>query len=260
MDKQRLFELYEKVYFHEMEVREKITGRVQLTFALVATGYTILSYMLRMLDTSIDASATHVFLLACALAFGLSFVCLYFLVRAFWGNTYQGLPSPIDIDKYREELIEYREQIRDYNKNYPSKLQEEVDVDKRMKAFLYQRFRDCADHNTDTNDKRSRSLHHSFKWLLFACIPMLVASSTFIYFDLDSSSPRKETPIHDKSVVKTLSNLEQQLAMLNLTLNEGVHLVSKNEENVAPPPPPPPQEPDSRPLVENDTILPNAGE
>lgn len=84
MNKERLFELYEKLYFHEMEVRERITGRVQITFALVATGYTILSYMLRMLDYTALHGAIMVFAISSGLTFALSFVCLYFLVRAFW--------------------------------------------------------------------------------------------------------------------------------------------------------------------------------
>jgi hypothetical protein len=29
MDRQKLFEYYEKIYFHELDVREKLAGRVQ---------------------------------------------------------------------------------------------------------------------------------------------------------------------------------------------------------------------------------------
>ena len=32
MNKQSLYELYEKTYFHEMEVREKLVGRAQKRF------------------------------------------------------------------------------------------------------------------------------------------------------------------------------------------------------------------------------------
>ncbi|WP_279147204.1 hypothetical protein [Photobacterium carnosum] len=90
MNKQRLFELYEKVYFHEMEIREKIVSRVQLTFILVATGYTILSYMLRMLDFNSNLIAIGVFATCALVTFLISLGCLYYLVRAFWGNTYNG--------------------------------------------------------------------------------------------------------------------------------------------------------------------------
>jgi Ca2+/Na+ antiporter len=260
MNKERLFELYEKLYFHEMEVRERITGRVQITFALVATGYTILSYMLRMLDYTALHCAIMVFAISSGLTFALSFVCLYFLVRAFWGNTYKGMPSPIKTDEYREKLIAHKKDIEDYNNSYPSNQQTEVDVDSLVADHLYQKFRDCSAHNTEVNDRRSQQLHRAFKWLLFASIPILVSSVTYIAHDLDVSSPRKETPIVDLSVATELNGIKTKLEVLNLSLKQGVKIVPEVEDNYVPPPPPPPQEPDARPLVEDNYPLPNAGE
>ncbi|CAH7178988.1 hypothetical protein VCHA39O220_340007 [Vibrio chagasii] len=37
-----------KRHIYEMEVREKMVGRVQINFALIATGFAILSYMVKM--------------------------------------------------------------------------------------------------------------------------------------------------------------------------------------------------------------------
>lgn len=260
MNKERLFELYEKLYFHEMEVRERITGRVQITFALVATGYTILSYMLRMLDCTVIRSAIMTFTISTGLTFVLSFVCLYFLVRAFWGNTYKGMPSPIKTDEYREKLIAHKKEIEEYNASYQSNKQPEIDVDALVSAHLYQKFRDCSTHNTEINDRRSQQIHKAFKWLLFSSIPMFVSSITFIAYDLDVSSPRKETSIIDSSVATELDGIKKTLEALNLSLKQGVKIVPEAEDNYVPPPPPPPQEPDARPLVENDRPLPNAGE
>lgn len=260
MNKERFFELYEKLYFHEMEVRERITGRVQITFALVATGYTILSYMLRMLDYNELRCAIVLFAIFSGLTFVLSFICLYFLVRAFWGNTYKGMPSPVKIDEYREELIVHKKNIEIYNSSYPNHLQPEVDVDSGVADYLYKKFRDCSAHNTEVNDRRSRQVHRAFKWLLFASIPMLVASVTYIAFDLDVSSPRKETPIVDISIATELKGINSKLESLNTSIKQGVKTMPKIEDNYVPPPPPPPQEPEARPLVEDNHPLPNAGE
>lgn len=192
MNKKYLFELYEKLYFHEMEVRERITNRVQITFALVATGYTILSYMMRMLDYTVINLATNIFIIATGITFILSIMCLYFLVRAFWGNTYEGMPSPVQTDLYRENLKSHKKSIEQYNKKYPKNKQQKINVDSSIYEHLYQKFRDCSTHNTEVNDRRSKQLHQAFKWLLFAAIPMLVSSVTFIIYDLDVSSPRKK--------------------------------------------------------------------
>ncbi|PSW74389.1 hypothetical protein C9J41_05815 [Photobacterium sp. GB-50] len=258
MDKQRLFDLYEKLYFHEMEVREKITSRVQITFALIATGYTILSYMLRMLDLTGNYIAIGVFGICTLVSFIISFGCLYYLVRAFWGNTYNGMPSPKDTDKYREDLIRHKYQISQYNLDYPDHKQPEVNIDDRVSEHLYTNFRDCSAHNTMVNDRRSRQIHKAFKWLLFASIPMFIASITFISFDLDISSPRKETSIIDQSVATALNEIKQELTIFT-EIYKGKDKVPEVKDNYVPPPPQAPQEPDARPLVENGP-LPNAGE
>ncbi|WP_299694461.1 hypothetical protein [uncultured Vibrio sp.] len=260
MKKEQLFELYEKLYFHEMEVRERITNRVQITFALVATGYTILSYMLRMFDNTVNDNATLVFSVSTVFTFVLSFVCVYFLVRAFWGNTYKGMPSPVETDEYREKLKAHKTSIEEYNQTYPSNQQTKIDVDSLVSKHLYEKFRDCSSHNTEVNDRRSKQIHRAFKWLLFASIPMFVSSVIFIGYDLDISSPKKETPIADLSATAQLDGIKHELITLNTMLKQGVNLVPEVEDNYVPPPPPPPQEPDARPLVENDRPLPNAGE
>jgi hypothetical protein len=92
MDRLKLFEHYEKIYFHKLDVREKLAGRVQIIFALVATAYTILSYMLRMLDY--NSSINIIILFSCCYVF---FALFYFLslnnlVRAF--PPVSGLLSP----------------------------------------------------------------------------------------------------------------------------------------------------------------------
>lgn len=258
MDKQRLFELYEKLYFHEMEVREKITGRVQVTFALVATGYTILSYMLRMLDFTYNKLALGIFIVCTIITFIISIGCLFYLIRAFWGNTYNGMPSPKETDDYRKNLVIYRHHIAQYNIDYPQNKQPEIIVDDYISEHLYNKFRDCSTHNTTVNDRRSRQVYESFKWLLFASAPMFIASVTFIVCDLDVSSPRKETPIVDQSVVNSLNEIKNELVIFT-NLYKGNQEMPEVEDNYVPPPPVTPQEPDVRPLVENDQ-LPSAGE
>ncbi|MFA0304242.1 hypothetical protein AB4494_25160, partial [Vibrio sp. 10N.222.46.B3] len=225
---------------------------------LVATGYTILSYMLRMLDFTSNKFAVSTFVICTAVTFLISFGCLYYLIRAFWGNTYNGMPSPKETDVYREELILHRHQIAQYNMDYPQNQQPEVIVDERISEHLYSKFRDCSTHNTAVNDRRSEQVHKSFKWLLFASIPMFIASVTFIIFDLDVFSPRKETSIIDQSVVNALNEIKHEIVIFT-DFYKGDQEMPEVEDNYVPPPPAAPQEPDVRPLVENDN-LPSAGE
>lgn len=215
MNKQNLYELYEMTYFHEMDVREKLVGRVQINFALIATSYAIISYMLRMLDFDQNHPVIGLFILSVFTALALSCFCVRHLVQAFWGNEYEGMPTALEIDQYRIELLEHAEKIESYNVEYPEAAQPEVDVNQQVYDFVYNKFRDCSSHNTKVNDGRSEHVHKSFAWLLYSSIPFLMASSLFVVGNLDVSSPRKETPIINSTLNEQLIALVESLKKIN---------------------------------------------
>ncbi|MDO6687237.1 MULTISPECIES: hypothetical protein [unclassified Agarivorans] len=286
----KLFELFEKTYFHEMEVREKLIGRVQLNFALLAAVLSFVSYMVRMVDFEQKTVVIITFFILISLIIILSFFCLKHLLKAFWGNEYKGMPSPIETDDFRDELLKHKGSIDEYNTKYPDNLQEVVVINDSMKTYLYEHYRDCATHNTIINDTRSSHIHHSFKWLLFLAIPFVLSSIVFISGNLDVSSPRKETPIADKSASKNLQDINKNLVILNKSLvtfsksvNESVtnpdankllvselleisnNLSSINEtlkgnklmsNNQTPPPPVKPSQPPARKVIENNAPKP----
>jgi hypothetical protein len=257
MNQQRLFELYEKSYFHEMEVREKITGRVQITFALVATGYTIISYMFRMLDYTSDKSAILFFIILMLVCVLLSIKCIVYLVCAFWGNEYFALPSACDTDDYRDKLIEYNKTLHEYNITHKDNIQELNDIDLKMMNFVYKHYKNCSSHNSATNDKRSRQLHLSFKWLLFSAVPLILASSIFVISDLDVSSPRKETPIINVTLSKSVDELKNALIVFSEQQKKLLKEVSMPDENNDLPPSPP-ETPEPRVLIEDSHPTPSA--
>lgn len=251
MDKNRLFELYEKTYFYEMEVREKLVGRVQINFALIATGFAVLSYMVRMLDFSHNHVVIGLFILSVLFSIGLAGFCVYHLVKAFWGNEYEGIPTGLEIDNYREEMVVYKSQIDVYKKENLDTSMSDVDVDEHVYNFIYGKFRDCSTHNTKINDLRSAHIHHSFRWLLRTAIPFICASLFFIAGDLDVSSPRKETPIFNKSLNENLGKIIQLLEQNKSSItNDKEEAMSEHQST--PPPPPPPTEPMPRKVIQND--------
>lgn len=273
-----------------MEVREKLIGRVQLNFALLAALLSCVSYMVRMVDFQQKTLVIITFFILTSLIIILSFFCLTHLFKAFWGNEYKGMPSPIETDNFRDELLEHKQSIDEYNTKYPDNFQEEVVVNNSMKTYLYQHYRDCATHNTIINDTRSSHIHHSFKWLLLLAIPFVLSSIVFISGNLDVSSPRKETPIIDKSASKNLHDINKNLVVLNKSLvtfsksvNESItnpdshnllvselleisnNLSSINEtlkgnklmsNNKTPPPPVKPSQPPARKVIENNAPKP----
>ncbi len=207
MNRESLFKMYEKSYYHEMETREKIAGRVQINFALAAAGFTVISYIIRMLDFD-----KNLFLIAsCCISifayFVISFFCIKKLINAFWGNEYNGIPTAKEIDRYRNELTIHNANIDAYNQNCPANTQPSINVEQKTYDFIYEKFRDCSSHNSEINESRYLYIHDSFRWLLYSSIPFLISISIFIFGNLDISSPRKETLISDKSINSRLQEL-----------------------------------------------------
>ncbi|MEZ9016259.1 hypothetical protein AB6E79_05040 [Vibrio lentus] len=241
MDKKSLFKLYRELYFHEMDVKEKLVARTQISFAIVVTAFTIISYMVRMLDYSSNCYAVAFFVVFVSISTLVFVGSLWFLIHSFSWNSYRGIPSPAKTDKYRMELIEHSEALVSYNDENPEHQQELYDVDEVMESYLYENFMACSTHNTEVNDGRSGYARDGFKWVLAALIPLAIASSIFIITDLDTSSPRKELLIKDSNVATQLVKLTAQVELLKLeALKFPKESIMCNEKNVAPPPPPMP--------------------
>jgi hypothetical protein len=214
-----------------MEVRERLIGRVQLNFALLAAVLSFVSYMVRMVDFDQNNIMISIFFTLISFIFLLSFFCLNHLLKAFWGNEYKGMPSPNKTDQFRDSLIKHKASIDQYNIDYPNNKQTEVNINTSMKQYLYEHYRDCSSHNTFINDTRSSHIHHSFKWLLFLTIPFVLASIVFISGNLDVSSPRKETPIINKTASAKLESINTNLTQLNSILSKVLNSATANNSS-----------------------------
>ena len=167
--------------------------------------------MLRMLDFSSNKELALVFSALAILSVTISSRGVFYLIKAFWGTEYKGVPDPVETDRYRVEVENHAESILQYNKDYPENKQPEVNVEAVLSKFLLEQVRDCATHNTYANEVRFTHVHNSVKWLLLAAIPFLSASVLFVAFDLDASSPRKETLIYNQSLVEKLASINGEI-------------------------------------------------
>ncbi|WP_141341318.1 hypothetical protein [Vibrio harveyi] len=252
MNKKNLFELYEKIYFHEMEIREKLVGRVQVNFALLATGYAVLSYMIRMVDYSQPSVVIDWFYAAVLACVCCSFFCINHLIRAFWGNVYRCMPTACEIDEYKTELKNHNLQIEEYNLANPDNIQPKNKVNKCVEKYIYEQVRDCTSHNTTINDQRSAHIHHSFRWILFCSVPFIFSSLIFISGDLDVSSPTKETLIRNTSQLEELQRLTVALGNLERSICKPTDKEIIVSKRTPPPPPPPPKAPEPRNVIQHD--------
>jgi hypothetical protein len=220
VNKEDLYKLYEKVYFHQMDVRDKLVSRAQINFAFIAGVLSIITYMLKVLDY--EQESTHIFLFYTFVFITLAYsvVPLFHIIRAFWGNEYISIDNPKLIDEYRDQELIYIQQTVQYNKGNPCH-QKTVDViDDDMEAYLYDMLRDASSLALTVNIKRSKHLHTSFKWIMFLTIPFVISGLLFIFGNLDVSSPRKETPIVDKLLSANLNKIDQSIKELSKNMDK----------------------------------------
>lgn len=291
-------EIYKNLYFHELDVKEKITNRVQLTFAFHMTILTILAYMLRNVDYNSPEIATVSFYTFISITTIFIIISLFHTVNAFWGNTYKALVSAQELEDYRLKTIKHEKDLSKYKEENPeANVGEEFSAEEKLNKYIYDEYAKCASCNSKLNDLRAFRNHEAIKYILIASIPFLLASACFIAFNMDASSPRKGLLVEYKGLQKELNPLQegllnnylqsleiiesQRMANNNLVIEKQVKLavhklkleimenIMAEQEKETPvptsneiPPPPPvaPEQPHTREIVESEPLDINLNE
>ncbi len=165
MDDERALLFYERMYFHELDNREKLTARLQLSLAILTALVALLAYIVSRttLQSGPGPFAVAAFLVSFASSTATLSASAWFFIRALWGHSYECLPVATEIEKYRELLAETY-------KDYP-------DGDSltatHHKRFLVRYFAECASVNASVNQRRYELLHDCVSCTVYA-LPALV--------------------------------------------------------------------------------------
>ena len=163
------------MYFHELDIREKITSRLQLPLALTLASLSVFGFIIKGLNYETIGYDDYIFVGAFSIGILMLLTSSLYFVRAYWGHTYQFIPTPILTENYRKELVETYEEFNDC----------EGLVSKHLNDYLYDYFSECASDNTSINDTRSEALHMCNTFLLISFIPLLITFTAFNYYKLD---------------------------------------------------------------------------
>ena len=229
-----LHETYKDLYFHELDVREKLVNRIQLTFAFHVTIITVIAYMLRTVDFDSSIVLINVFFVSISISFLFLARSFYDAVRSFWGNEYKALPTPNEIENYRISTIKHEQALDEYRKINPENEEiEDYSAKDKLNEYLYNIYSDCASHNTNINDTRSKRIHSSIKYILFVSVPLLISISCFIFGDMDASSPRKKASMEYHKIESKLTDLT------NTIIQHAKSEKPMSQQNKTPPQPKP---------------------
>lgn len=184
MNTNELSKFYEKLYFHEIDMREHLTSRLQIPLAILVVLIGFLAYMLKNLSYETWTLPFSLFVAFYVLSIIFTLLALIFLVKSWIGFEYSFLPSAKETEGYRNDLIE----------TYKGFEESSQLVDKYLGRYLYDYFVDCSSINTANNDKRSMNLHYSRICIISAVLLAFIAFVPFRFGKIDKSC--KSTPVN----------------------------------------------------------------
>jgi len=244
-----LTELLKGIYFHELEVREKIFIRLQFNSGAYVVVFTIMAYMARMVDYSSLCWVIALFYAGLFLTLTLVFISAKHTFDALTGYEYALFPGATRSVEYCQSLSNQKDdQEGSQGLGKSEQMLEDYVLDSLAK---------CTDKNVKINNDRRCANRKALLYLSYAAIPLAISACLFVFFDLDVSSPRKNSLIED-------SRLRESIVQSSDKLHESINLLAKeisqmsNENNTqsnqqqpkpqpqpqpAPSPPAPPQPP-----------------
>lgn len=169
MNWEERFKLYEKLYFNELDRRERISARLALPFAVLIATSGLLSFMLNSTHKPEVYPWAHVFwLLFVASAIAL-ILGAWFFRKAWFGHTDKLLPTAGHIGEYHRKLVD----------TYAGYENRDELVEKTFKTFLFNYYAEYSSENAINNDQRSYNIYRATVGLTYSALLGLAATLPF---------------------------------------------------------------------------------
>lgn len=178
MKKSNRIDLYEKMYFHELDRREKIASRMSTPLGALIGTLGVIAFLVNS-DAQIDnGTARGAFWVLVSASVASLVIGGWHFRKAWFGQTDRHIATAAEIDAYHTQLEDkYRE--------YPDSIDEYFD------QFLLDTYRRSATTNALNNDQRSTALYYAGCWLTGAVVLSLLSTVPF-YFGKDSAHDRQQ--------------------------------------------------------------------
>lgn len=202
------FVFYEKQYYHELEMKQKIDLKLQALIVFAFAWLNLTSYMVRVVDESSDPIVAYSYYVVIAVYIFLLGISLRYSVFSFYGNTYQYIETPKIFDTYYQEMHDY------YSKYYDDTSPADIELNKFIKENLIS----ATHHNALLNDTRSQKSFESTKWMVISFVPFAIAFIIFVTFKLDLTHPTKPILIEEKNLTGAYNYVERFTATTKETI------------------------------------------
>lgn len=199
MNSAELRALYEKLYFHEVDARDRIHSRLQIPLTLVVAIIGASAFLLQNFDYEMRpwTPARTMFAFFFVASTVSLVTAIVWFVKALYKNEYYFLPDAARTAGYKLEL----------EKTYQGYEGANALIDTGLQRFVEDAFVQYGSFNTRVNDRRSGFIHLCNGAIIATAILLFVAFLFFYFGGLDRSRVGKPTEI---TVVKPVDVRLQQ--------------------------------------------------
>lgn len=179
MDEVARFIFYEKIYFYELERKEKLISRLNLPLAILGVLLSFLSYMLNKSPTTEDCSLGIFFWIFYLGAIFTLFCGVYYFWSSWQLRDYdRGLPTLNTMERYRSDATAHFA-IHGENKD---------DAETYFKSVILSYYIEGATINTENNDKRGANLTSLASYV---SLTMILSVLSFVPFYLHQQEQKQ---------------------------------------------------------------------
>ncbi|MBF0462469.1 MAG: hypothetical protein HQL87_13875 [Magnetococcales bacterium] len=185
MKENDLFQFYEKLYFHEIDSREKLNSRLQTPLTLIISLIGVHAFLLQNYGHSGFSNTVILFTCLVVLSAATLVRAIVCFVKSWHNNEYVLLPAAQETEEYRRLLDETYESYDAGND-----LSSRYFLDYLLSSFIR-----CSSENTQCNDRRSIWLHKTNTAIIATTIIVFCAFLAFFFGDLDKDNVKKITEV-----------------------------------------------------------------
>lgn len=189
------------------------------------------------------------------------FTCsIHAVARAITGVEYQEFSDIKDVTEFREKIEKEANEIKAYNHKYNQKIKF-LDARDEIENLKDQQLEGIVSHNSRVNNKRREGSRQAIGFILAGLPPLFMSGTIFLIYDLDTSSPRKNTLTQDTNLAKSVDQLNMRIETIHanqrrieMTTDEAKKSSESNNPTTQQTPPKPqqlPQKPKPQIVVEN---------
>jgi hypothetical protein len=186
---QTTMSFYERVYFGELEMREKIVARMQVPLAIILSLFGALSYMCLAIDFSKRGWVWYMFIVLMAVGVWFAARAARLLFQVLSGHAYRFMPSLLEYEDFRRASIAKFRDVEGAEQWLDSW------VMTTMNREITRQFVTCSSYNAGINVDRSTRSWKAHTLLLRSGI---ITALAFVLFYLGEL---KEVPIYKVELV-----------------------------------------------------------